>query len=136
MIIIGKSWLALVSVHSLGVQIVHLANIAVDTCWKKYLQAVQNLQESHEYFLELTEVPTQVQVAKWDKEISIAERRRSVDPEAIDVMEPKVPKLKSNLPNIRIIINPGWSTHLEPTKGQITGHSCSWKVHGLPGDFA
>lgn len=120
MIIIGKSWLALVSVHLPGVHIVDPADIVVDTCRKKYFRAVQNRQESHEYFLELTEVPTGAQVAKWEEEISIAERRRSVDPEAMDVMEPKVPKRKSNLPNITIIINPGRSTHPEPTKGQIT----------------
>ena len=58
MIIIGKSWLALVRGYLCGIYIVHPADIVVDTCQKKYLWAVQNLQESHEYFLELTEVPT------------------------------------------------------------------------------
>ena len=100
--------------------------MVVDTCWKKYLWVVQNLQESHEYFLELTEVPTWAQVVKWEDEICIAERKRSVNLEAMDVMEPKVPKHKSNLPNIRIMINTGRRTHLEPTKGQITGHSHLW----------
>ena len=126
MIIIGKSWLALVRVHSCGVHIVHPAYIVVDTCQKKYVRAVQNLQESQEYFVELTEVPTRAQVAKWEEEIYIAESKISVDPEAMDIMEPKVPKGKYNLPNIKIMINPGWSTHLEPTKGQITQHSSSW----------
>ena len=95
MIIIGKSWLALVRVHLHGVHIVHLVYIIVDTCWKKYIRAVQNLQESHEYYLDLTEVPTRAQVAKWEEEIRIAETKRSVDPEAMDIMEPKVPKRKS-----------------------------------------
>ena len=118
--------MALVRGYLHGIYIVHLADIIVDTCRKKYLQVVQNLQESHEYFLELTEVPTQAQVVKWENEISIAERKRSVNLEAMDVMEPKVPKCKSNLPNIRIMINPSRRTHLEPTKGQITGHSHLW----------
>ena len=126
MIIIGKSWLALVSVYSLWGHIVHPADIVVDTCQKKYLRVVQNLQESHEYYLELTEVPTRAQVTQWEREISIAESKWSVNPEAMDVMEPKVPKHKSNLPNITIIINPRWSTHPEPAKGQITQHSCLW----------
>ena len=85
MIIIGKSWLALVRVHLHGVHIVHPVYIIVDTCRKKYIQAVQNLQESHEYYLDLTEVPThfveltegptRVQVAKWEEEICITESK-------------------------------------------------------------
>lgn len=65
------------------------------------MRAVQSLQESREYFSELTEVPTKEQIAQWEAEITNAERRRSVDPEAMDVMEPRVPKRKSNSPNIK-----------------------------------
>ena len=85
----------MVRVHFHGVHIVHPVYIIVDTCRKTYIQVVQYLQESHEYYLDLTEVPTQAQVAKWEEEIRIAETKRSVNPEAMDIMEPKVPKRKS-----------------------------------------
>lgn len=105
--------MALVSVNSFGIQIIYPAGVIVDTCRKKYLRAVQNLQESHEYFLELTQVPTREQIANWEHEITNAERKRTTDPEAMDVMEPRVPKRKCRLPNTNIFNNTGRSAHVE-----------------------
>ena len=42
------NWKKLVRGYLCGIYIVHPANMVVDTCQKKYLWAVQNLQESHE----------------------------------------------------------------------------------------
>jgi hypothetical protein len=94
---IGKRTLTWTPVH-----LIYPAGlVVVETGRKKYLRAVQNLQESREYFLELTEVPTRAQIAQWEEEITNAEMKRFEEPEAMDIMEPRVPKRQSNPPDIR-----------------------------------
>jgi len=64
----------------------------VETVKNKYLRAVENVNESQQYFEELTQAPTAAQITLWTRQIENAESRRSLDPEAMDVMQPKVPK--------------------------------------------
>src|SRR5437016_5648159 len=64
----------------------------VETVKNKYLKAVENIKESQQYFEELSQAPTAGQITAWTQQIEYAESRRSVDPDAMDVMQPKVPK--------------------------------------------
>jgi hypothetical protein len=48
--------------------------------------------ESKDYFEDLSAVPTADEIVKWDAEISEAEKKRTNQPEAMDVMAPRIPK--------------------------------------------
>jgi hypothetical protein len=48
--------------------------------------------ESKVYFEELSTVPTAEEIKQWDAEISEAEKKRTTEPEAMDVMAPRIPK--------------------------------------------
>jgi hypothetical protein len=71
----------------------------VDTVKKKYLRAIENISESQQYFRDLTAAATPRQVAAWEKQIADAEQERFFKPEAMDVMEPKVPKRMYKFPS-------------------------------------
>lgn len=89
----------------------------VDTVKKKYLRAVENISESQQYFRDLTAAATPRQVAEWEEQIADAEQERFFKPEAMDVMEPKVPKRMYNIPNCLITIDTGRSANLNSTEG-------------------
>lgn len=58
----------------------------------KYNRAIQNEVESRHYFEDLSTVPTAEQIKLWDEEISVAEELRTNQPEAMDVMAPRIEK--------------------------------------------
>lgn len=50
------------------------------------------MQESRNYFDDLSEIPAAEQLTEWEREISKAEAAQTNKPEAMDVMAPKIPK--------------------------------------------
>ena len=62
------------------------------TTINKYNRAIANELESKDYFEDLSAVPTTDEIEKWDAEISEAEKKRTNQPEAMDVMAPRIPK--------------------------------------------
>lgn len=71
------------------------------TIINKYNRAIAKELESREYFEELSAVPTTEEIKTWDAEISEAERKRTSQPEAMDVMAPRIPKgLFIDLPDL------------------------------------
>lgn len=86
---IGMSMLRLVSELYLN------PGHSVETVKNKYLRVVENLNDSQEYYEDLTKAPTAAQITLWEKQIVDAETKRSRDPSAMDIMEPKVPKRRS-----------------------------------------
>jgi hypothetical protein len=62
------------------------------TIIKKYNRAVSNELESRAYFEDLSAVPTVEEIGIWDAEISEAEKKRTSQPEAMDVMACRIPK--------------------------------------------
>ena len=62
------------------------------TIIKKYNRAIANELESRDYFEDLSAVPTVGEIEKWDAEISEAEKKCTSQPEAMDVMAPRIPK--------------------------------------------
>ena len=62
------------------------------TTINKYNRAIANELESKDYFEDLSAVPTTDEREKWDAEISEAEKKRTNQPEAMDVMAPRIPK--------------------------------------------
>ncbi len=58
----------------------------------KYLRAAENLNESQEHYEDVMQVLMAAQINLWTRQIEHAESRRSFDPEAMDIMQPKVPK--------------------------------------------
>jgi hypothetical protein len=62
------------------------------TIINKYNRAISNQLESKDYFEDLSAVLTTDEIEKWDAEISEAEKKRTNQPEAMDVMAPRIPK--------------------------------------------
>jgi hypothetical protein len=62
------------------------------TIINKYNRAIANELESKDYFEDLSAVPTTDEIEKWEAEISEAEKKRTNQPEAMDVMAPRIPK--------------------------------------------
>jgi hypothetical protein len=62
------------------------------TIINKYNRAIANELESRDYFEELSTVPTAEEIKLWDMEISEAEKKRTSQPEAMDIMAPRIPK--------------------------------------------
>ena len=63
----------------------------------KYLRAAENLNESQEYYEDVMRVLMAAQINLWTQQIEHAESRRSFDPEAMDIMQPKVLKGTSEI---------------------------------------
>ena len=64
--------------------------------------------------------------------IRIAETKRSVDPEAMDIMEPKVPKHKSTSITSQLLLIPAGA----PTLNQQRVKLLKTHVHGIAGQSA
>lgn len=64
------------------------------TIINKYNRAIKSEMDSREYFEDLSTVPTADQIKLWDAEISEAEKLRTNQPSAMDVMAPRIPKGK------------------------------------------
>lgn len=62
------------------------------TIINKYRQVIKNVQESQNYFDDLSKIPTAEQLTCWEMEISQAEAAHTNKPEVMDVMAPKIPK--------------------------------------------
>lgn len=71
----------------------YLTTIA-PTIIKKYNRALANESESRVYFEDLSTVPTAEEMQQWEAEISRAKIMRTRQPEAMDVMAPRIPKGK------------------------------------------
>jgi len=69
-----------------------LSAVIARTIINKHNRAIKNKLESHNYFEELSTVPTPQQLALWEREISVAEAQRTNRPEAMDIMAPRIPK--------------------------------------------
>lgn len=65
---------------------------AARTIIKKYNRAIAKESECRDYFDELTAVPTSEEIRIWEAEISEAEKKHTSQPEAMDVMAPRIPK--------------------------------------------
>jgi hypothetical protein len=63
------------------------------------------VQESQNYFDDLSEIPSQEQLTQWETEISKAEAARTNKPEVMDVMGPKIPKG-------RLVVSSSHPTHI------------------------
>ena len=72
--------------------IFELSTTIARTIINKYNRAIKSELESRNYFDELSEVPTGVQLKLWEKEISEAEELCTNWPAAMDVMAPRIPK--------------------------------------------
>ena len=72
--------------------IFELSTTIARTIINKYNRAIKSELESRNYFNELSEVPTGVQLKLWEKEISEAKELRTNRPAAMDVMAPRIPK--------------------------------------------
>lgn len=64
------------------------------TIVNKYKRAIKSELDSREYFEDLSTVPTDHQIKQWDTEISEAEEMRTNQPDAMDVMAPRISKGK------------------------------------------
>lgn len=62
------------------------------TIINKYKQAIIKESESRDYFDELNTVPTAEEIEMCEADISEAEEKRTSNPEAMDVMAPRIPK--------------------------------------------
>lgn len=62
------------------------------TIINKYKLAIIKESESRDYFDELNTVPTAEEIEMWEADISEAEEKHTSNPEAMDVMAPRIPK--------------------------------------------
>lgn len=69
-----------------------LSAVIARTIINKHNRAIKNNLESRDYFEELSTVPTPQQLALWEREISVAEVDRTNQPDAMDIMAPRIPK--------------------------------------------
>jgi hypothetical protein len=88
----GKKLFQSVSRHFSLVLFSDLSVVIARTIINKQNRAIKNKLESQDYFEELSAVPTPQQLALWEREISVAEAKRTNRPEAMDIMAPRIPK--------------------------------------------